>query len=427
MQTRPKTIFGVGTALGVLVTGTSLMGATPAFAAGELTFDKPTVPTGFAEVQLTGTATAGADVTLRERAYVWRGGATTGADLPAATEYQASMPVTVKANAQGRWTISRYMDSGFVWAVSSGTGNDITYSPIVTAPMKVGGAFEVTAGANNAISFRFHASPDQPWFPVTIQRQNGSSWVDVASGYTDGPPGEGNDELPEGDDGDGDAEFQGTAANQPAGSQTYRAVVAEAGNADYASVANLIESNTFTDTVTVSGTGGGNPSPSPSTSSSPAPSSPAPSPSKPPTSPTPTKPTPTPTKPPVPAAPAAGSVQFTRIYYNSPGTDKRTNKSINGEYFRLTNKTKKTINLIGWTVRDRAGNLYRFTSNYYLAAGNSTIVHTGKGSNTRTVRFWGKTKFVWNNGGDGATLRTSGGKTIDTCTWSKPGKGYTNC
>ncbi|WP_309238263.1 lamin tail domain-containing protein [Actinoplanes aureus] len=397
----------------MLIAGTGLTGTTPAFAADVPTFNKPTVPTGFATVQLTGKATPNKPVTLHERAYIWRGDAKTGADLPVADEYDH--PVTVTADASGNWTISRDMDSGFVWAVEA----EDEYSPIVTAPMKVGGTLEVTSTAANAISYRYHASPDQPWFPVKIERQNGSSWVEVASGYTDGPKGKESDVLPEGDDGDKDAEFQGTATGQPAGQQTYRAVVAEAGKPAYASEENLIEANTFTDNVTVAGTGGGTPT------------SPSPSPSKPttPTSPTPkpTTPTPKPTVPTVPAAPAVGSVQFTRIQYNAPGADRKTNKSINGEYFRITNKTKKVINLFGWTIRDRAGNLYRFTSNYYLAAGNSTIVRTGKGSNVRTNRYWGKTKHVWNNGGDTATLRTPANKTIDTCRWTKPGKGYTTC
>jgi hypothetical protein len=84
------------------------------------------------------------------------------------------------------------------------------------------------------------------------------------------------------------------------------------------------------------------------------------------------------------------------------------------------------MSLTGWTVRDRAGNTYKFGS-YHLGAGKSVVVRTGKGTNTSTTRYWGRSNHVWNNGGDTATLRTDGGKTIDSCKWSSAGRGYTTC
>jgi len=125
-------------------------------------------------------------------------------------------------------------------------------------------------------------------------------------------------------------------------------------------------------------------------------------------------------------APAAGSVQFTRIQYNSPGTDNGSNTSLNGEWVRLTNKTSKAMNLKTWTVRDASAHVYTFSATFNLGAGKSVTVHTGKGTSTSTDRYWGRTGYVWDNGGDTATLRTGSGKTIDTCKWGA-GSGATSC
>jgi hypothetical protein len=408
MYRRPKTVFGMGSALGVLIAGTGVFGSTPAWAAAP-TFDTPAAQVGYGEVTLTGTATANATVTLREAAYKWGKDATQGSELSPATQFENDMPTTVTANSSGRWTIHRIMDSGFVWAVESGG----QYSRIVEAPLKVGATFTVASTGANSISFNVHTSPDQPYFPVRVERQNGGSWVEVASGVTDGPAGEGG-ATPPNDDGDNNAEFQGAATGQPGGQQTYRAVIAETGNAAYASAENLITSNTYTQIVNVGGTGGGTTPPTTTPTTTPT------------TPPTTTPPT---TRPPTtpPAPPAVGSVQFTRIAYNAAGVDNRTNKSINGEYVQLTNRSRKNINLKGWTFRDAAGNLYRFTTNYTLFAGKYVTVRTGKGTNTAHTRYWGKSYHVWNNSGDTATLRTDAGKTIDSCRWTKAGKGYTTC
>ncbi|MDI6097917.1 lamin tail domain-containing protein [Actinoplanes sp. NEAU-A12] len=394
----------MGTALGVLIAGTGVFGTAPAWAAAP-TFDTPPSQTGWGDVVLTGTATPGASVTLRERAYKWGKDVTNAAELEPAEAYDH--PTTVTANATtGRWSITRTMDSGFVWAVAAGG----EYSRIVAAPLKIGGTLTLGSTASNTVAFSYRASPDEPGLPVTIQRQNGSAWVTVGTGTTDDTSAS-----------DPASDVTTTLTGQPAGAQTYRAVVASAAQPAYASPDNLILANTFTGQVTVAGTGGGSTPP-------PATTPPTANPTTPPTTTPPTNP-PT-TNPPTtnpPATPAVGSIQFTRVNYNAAGVDRRTNTSINGEYARLTNKSKKAVNLKGWTVRDAAGNLYRFTTNYTLAAGKSVTVRTGKGSNTTATRYWGRSYHVWNNAGDTAALRTGAGKLIDSCKWTKAGKGYTTC
>jgi hypothetical protein len=125
----------------------------------------------------------------------------------------------------------------------------------------------------------------------------------------------------------------------------------------------------------------------------------------------------------------AGDVQVTKIVYDSPGRDTGSTTSLNAEYVRLTNTTRRTVNLKSWTLRDASGHVYKFSGSYSLGAGKTVYVRTGKGINGKPAanhRYWGRTGYIWTNGGDTATLRSSTGKTIDTCRY-RSGKGTTYC
>ena len=123
---------------------------------------------------------------------------------------------------------------------------------------------------------------------------------------------------------------------------------------------------------------------------------------------------------------AASSISFGRIQYNSPGSDTRTNTSLNAEYVRIHNSASHGISLKGWTVRDASGHVYTFGT-YTLGAGKTVTLHTGKGTNTSTNRYWGSGNYIWNNTGDTATLKNSGGTRIDVCSWTSAGSGYKYC
>jgi hypothetical protein len=127
-----------------------------------------------------------------------------------------------------------------------------------------------------------------------------------------------------------------------------------------------------------------------------------------------------------PAQAATPAVMITKVYYNSPGTDNRSNSSLNAEYVRLTNKRSSTINLKNWTLRDKANHVYKFSGDFKLKAGASVVIHTGKGTNTSSHRYWGSGNYIWNNTGDTAYLRNSAGTKIDSCSWGSKGS-YTNC
>jgi hypothetical protein len=112
-------------------------------------------------------------------------------------------------------------------------------------------------------------------------------------------------------------------------------------------------------------------------------------------------------------AEAAGAVQFTRIQYDSPGTDTGSNYSLITEYVQLKNVSTRTVN--------------RFASNFYLRPGATVTIRTGKGTNTTTTRYWGRSSYVWNNTGDKAYLRTPSGAQMDYCAWTSRGVGYKYC
>lgn len=124
-------------------------------------------------------------------------------------------------------------------------------------------------------------------------------------------------------------------------------------------------------------------------------------------------------------ATAASPIRFSRVQYDSPGSDGGSNASLNAEWARVTNHGRKTRTLTGWTIRDPQGHVFKFPT-FRLRAGKSVRLHTGRGANTRTDLYWRQDNYVWNNTGDKAILRNKNKATIDTCQWGD-GAGSTAC
>jgi hypothetical protein len=130
-----------------------------------------------------------------------------------------------------------------------------------------------------------------------------------------------------------------------------------------------------------------------------------------------------------PASPAhaAPAVKITKIYYNSPGSDTGSNTSLNAEYVAIKNVTTTTRSLSGWTLKDAAGHTYTFGT-FSLGAGRTVYVHTGKGTNTATHRYWQRAAYVWNNTGtDTGTLRNKAATVIHRCAYTGGTAGYKIC
>ncbi|MFL6174723.1 MAG: lamin tail domain-containing protein [Marmoricola sp.] len=118
------------------------------------------------------------------------------------------------------------------------------------------------------------------------------------------------------------------------------------------------------------------------------------------------------------------SVRFSKAYYNSPGADTGSNTSLNGEWVRITNYSSSKKTLTGWTVRDKQNHVYKFGT-FSLSSGSSVTLYTGKGTNAWNKRYWGQTAYIWNNTGDAASLRTSSGSSVDSCSWGSSGSSTT--
>jgi hypothetical protein len=127
-------------------------------------------------------------------------------------------------------------------------------------------------------------------------------------------------------------------------------------------------------------------------------------------------------------ATAAPSLRFHGAQYDSPGKDTRSNASLNAEWVSLVNTGKKAVNLNGYTIRDKAGKVYRFGSVSIAGNGGRLWLHTGSGKNDARNRYWGSGNYIWNNTGDTAYLRNAKSTIVDTCTWGyKKNRNWVGC
>lgn len=116
--------------------------------------------------------------------------------------------------------------------------------------------------------------------------------------------------------------------------------------------------------------------------------------------------------------PHRSGVEISRVQYDSPGRDDRSNRSLNQEWVEITNNTRHSVNLDGWTLADEDGHTYTF--DHYRLNGRATVrVHTGTGHDTRTDLYQDRRAYVWNNDSDIATLRNDRGRFIDDASWGR--------
>lgn len=128
-----------------------------------------------------------------------------------------------------------------------------------------------------------------------------------------------------------------------------------------------------------------------------------------------------------PAQAAVPKIQLMKIYYDSPGVDRRENASLNGEYVVLRNTTRAAIDLEGWTVRDKTGYTYTFLPGQVLGAGRSLTLRTGQGGSGTSTVYWGRRAYVWNNDRDTASVRRDDGRLIDSCSYDSTAADFIMC
>jgi hypothetical protein len=115
-----------------------------------------------------------------------------------------------------------------------------------------------------------------------------------------------------------------------------------------------------------------------------------------------------------------------KIHYDSPGSDRGGNASLNSEYVQIRNTTSQAVNLRGWTLTDASNHRYTFGS-FTLGKGKTVTVRTGQATNTTANRYQGRKWYVWNNDKDTATLRKSNGSRVDTCSYNSSRVDYKMC
>ncbi|MEV5847412.1 lamin tail domain-containing protein [Streptomyces sp. NPDC051985] len=109
-------------------------------------------------------------------------------------------------------------------------------------------------------------------------------------------------------------------------------------------------------------------------------------------------------------------VVISKVQYDSPGRDDRSNRSLNKEWVDVTNTARRAVDLDRWTLTDEAGHTYTFR--HFRLDGRSTVrVHTGEGRDSATDVYQDRRAYVWNNDRDTATLRNDRDRTVDEFSW----------
>ncbi|MFK4099919.1 lamin tail domain-containing protein [Streptomyces sp. NPDC019531] len=122
------------------------------------------------------------------------------------------------------------------------------------------------------------------------------------------------------------------------------------------------------------------------------------------------------------ARPERPKVEISAVQYDSPGRDDRSRRSLNKEWVELTNTTRRTVNLDGWTLRNKDGRTYTF--HHYRLDGRATVrIHTGEGRDTDTDLFQDLRDYVWDDYSDTATLRNDHGRFVDDESWGRHHRG----
>ena len=117
------------------------------------------------------------------------------------------------------------------------------------------------------------------------------------------------------------------------------------------------------------------------------------------------------TAPPTPGDGSANGDGPLRVVETNADAAGDDNENLGDEYVVFENTGTVPLDLSGWTVTDEAGHRYTF-GGFTLGPGERVTLHTGRGSDTRTAVYWGRSSAVWNNGGDTVTVRDADGETV---------------
>ena len=112
------------------------------------------------------------------------------------------------------------------------------------------------------------------------------------------------------------------------------------------------------------------------------------------------------------------------MYFDFPSSDRGSKSSLNAEYVVIRNGDNVSHSVSGWTVRDKAGHVYKF-GNLRLGLASRPSFTPARGTtyttSASTHLYWGRGWYVWNNTGDKVILRRADGSLRDTCSFSSAG------
>ena len=113
------------------------------------------------------------------------------------------------------------------------------------------------------------------------------------------------------------------------------------------------------------------------------------------------------------ADPNAGALRISEVQYDAPGYD---SDNPNGEYVKITNRSTSSIDLRPYRVYAPP---YYFTPpvGSVLRPGETYTVHTGRGTSSRLVGYWGFDKSIYANDGETVELRNGEGARLDCRAW----------
>jgi hypothetical protein len=117
------------------------------------------------------------------------------------------------------------------------------------------------------------------------------------------------------------------------------------------------------------------------------------------------------------AGPAQAGMQLSKILPFPLVVPGGHNAQVNAEWVVVKNTASKPKNLHGWFIREkRAKRTYTFPR-FTLCGGCSVKIHSGKGTNTGTDLFWGRSNPAWPDDFDHAVLHRASGLVQDKCVY----------
>ncbi|OEU88647.1 hypothetical protein DB35_17485 [Streptomyces abyssalis] len=100
-------------------------------------------------------------------------------------------------------------------------------------------------------------------------------------------------------------------------------------------------------------------------------------------------------------------------------------KNPNGEYVQVKNRSAAAVGLKDYKLVDAGGTSYSFPD-VSLGAGNTVTVRMGKGTNSASTLFRGRSNIL-NNDGDAILLQRGNGTVSDACAYTKTVKVSKTC